>query len=200
MRYNLIKPLSIFAISTITTFLASTAALADTHATMDVSPVGYWKTIDEKTNSPKGLMHIYADKSGKLIGKVIGGFTKVGSPPVEGTCSKCSDKTYDASLNYGLKKDEVKLGKIIMWNYIKKGNKWTNGTIIDTSSGKKYNSDIALASTNGKINPNILDVTGKVFFFSRTQKWQRVPSLSALNALCANKGAKGFTVKCVSGI
>ena len=127
------------------------------------TPVGYWKTIDDETKNPKGLMHIYKDKSGKLIGMAVGGFKKSGDKSLS-ICSQCSSSTFDSSTGYGLKKDEKTMGKIIMWNYSQNGSKWTGGSVVNTADGKKYSSDISLDPNNS----NILDVVGKVFIFTKT--------------------------------
>ena len=182
-------------ISRYTTLLGGLLAVSASMSAFAVSPVGFWKTIDDKTKNPKGIMHIYANKSGKLVGQIIGGFKKEGAKSAP-NCTKCSNDTYDANTGYGIKKNEAKLGKIIMWNYTKDDNKWTGGSIVDTSTGKKYRSDIALASKDEKINPNILDVTGKVFIFSRTQQWYRIADAKAVKKLCTKGSTKGFVVNC----
>lgn len=177
-----------------TSFIALGLSLS-AHAAMP-TPAGYWKTIDDETQMPVGIMHLYLDKSGKMIGRSIGGFTKEGAES-KPNCTECSDSTYEAKTGYGLKKDQVKTGSIIMWGYTKDGNDWTDGSIIDPSTGKKYDSSLKLAENNGKIDPNVLDMTGKVLFFSRTQKWYRIDGMAGVKALCSSK-PKGYTVSCLA--
>ena len=158
------------------------------------SPAGYWVAVDPN-NHVKGIVHIYKDESGKLIGEGIGGFQKIGTKE-ESNCSKCSDDTYDAETGYGLKKDTPKMGSIFMWNYTQSGNKWTNGYIVDTATGKKYRSDIALATKDGKVNPNVLNVTGKIFIFSQTKQWSRIKGTEGVKKLCTAFLKKDYTAAC----
>lgn len=50
---------------------------------------------------------------------------------------------------------------------------YTNGTIYSPGTGKTYDSKL-------KLNGDIVNVTGYVFFFSSTQKWTRVTDEKAL--------------------
>lgn len=121
------------------------------------SPVGVWKTIDDKTGKEKSYVKIYETKSGKLQGEVI----KILTPGKEDAiCDKCD----------GEKKNKPIKGMVILWGLDKDGDTWSGGSILDPNSGKKYKASLKL---KGK---DKLDVRGYlgVSLFGRTQTWERV--------------------------
>jgi|SRR5690554_2764258 len=121
------------------------------------SPVGIWKTIDDKTGKEKSYVRIYETKSGKLQGEV----TKILTPGRENAkCEKCD----------GEKKDKPIKGMVILWGLEKDGNEWSGGQILDPNSGKQYKCSM-------KMNGNdILEVRGYlgISLLGRTQTWERV--------------------------
>ncbi len=120
------------------------------------SPVGTWKTIDDKTGKDKSYVEIY-EKDGKLFGKV----TKILTKGKEN--AKCEDCK-------GTLKDKPILGMTVLYDLTKKGDEWTGGKILDPNSGKEYKATVKL---NGN---DKLDVRGYVgiSLVGRTQTWQKV--------------------------
>lgn len=129
--------------------LLTTAYAADSS-----SPVGKWKTIDDKSGKPKSIVQI-TESNGVLTGKIV----ELLEGASEKTCSKCE----------GDQKDKPLVGMRILWDLKKQGDEWTGGKIFNPTDGGTYTSKAKL--TNGG---KTLDVTGKWMFFSREQKWQRV--------------------------
>jgi len=129
--------------------LLTTAYAADSS-----SPVGRWKTIDDKSGKPKSIVQI-TESNGVLTGKIV----ELLEGASEKTCSKCE----------GDLKDKPLVGMRILWDLKKEGDEWTGGKIFNPADGGTYTSKARLTD-GGKT----LDVTGKWMFFSKQQKWQRV--------------------------
>lgn len=121
------------------------------------TPVGTWKTVDDKTGKEKSHVKIYETKSGKLQGEVV----KILTPGKEN--AKCTDCKGD-------KKDKPIKGMVIIWGMEKDGDEWVNGKILDPNSGKEYSCKMKLK------NNNTLEVRGfmGVSLLGRTQTWTRV--------------------------
>jgi uncharacterized protein (DUF2147 family) len=171
------------------------AMIVSPSASAEVSPVGYWKTMSDANNTPKGIIQINQEPSGKLAGIVLGGLTKIGDKEMF-RCTVCNDSTHDESTGHGLRRDQVIIGSTVMWGYTKDGDEWDDGCIVDTTTGKDYRSSIGLSKIGDELNPNILNVTGKVLFFSRTQHWLRIKNVAELKKLCKKNSTPGFTANC----
>lgn len=121
------------------------------------SPVGYWKTIDDETNKPKSVVHIY-EVDGKIHAKIVKLFL---GPDEEQNpyCDKCK----------GDKKDTRIIGMEIMWGLEQDDDEWEGGKILDPKNGKEYSCYISLE------DKNTLKVRGFVGFslIGRTQYWYR---------------------------
>ncbi|MCU0808489.1 MAG: DUF2147 domain-containing protein, partial [Candidatus Contendobacter sp.] len=127
--------------------------LATANAADPNSPVGKWRTIDDKSGKPKSIVQI-TESNGVLTGKIV----ELLEGASEKTCSKCE----------GDLKDKPLVGMRILWDLKKEGDEWTGGKIFNPADGGTYTSKAKLID-GGKT----LDVTGKWMFFSKQQKWQR---------------------------
>jgi len=134
--------------------LCSLLLLGAAHAASPDSPVGQWKTIDDKTGKPKSIVEI-TESNGVLTGKIV----ELLEGAAEKTCSKCE----------GDQKDQPLVGMKILWDLKKEGNEWTEGKIFNPADGGVYSSKAKLID-GGKT----LEVTGKWMVFSKQQQWQRV--------------------------
>ena len=123
----------------------------------DNSIVGKWKTIDDETNEPKSIVNIY-EQDGKYFGQIVELFRKPGEDP-DPVCDKCPDGDP--------RKDQPTKGMIIIKDLVKKGDKYSGGTILDPKKGKIYN--CKLWPEDGK-----LMLRGYIAFFFRTQTWLKV--------------------------
>ncbi len=124
----------------------------------DATPVGKWKTIDDKSGKPKSIVEIWED-GGKLYGKVDQLLDPKPDDP-NPVCKKCS----------GDLKDQPILGMRIMWDMKKDGSAWSGGKILDPDNGKTYRCNLALADEGKK-----LQVRGfiGIALIGRTQTWLR---------------------------
>ena len=137
---------------------AAMLALPTAAWAQNASPVGAWKTIDDKTGKPKALVRI-SEEGGVLTGKI----EKLYRDPSEEqnpTCVKCSDA----------RKDQPIIGMTILSGLKKDGDEYTGGEILDPAAGKTYKSKASLPD-----NGNKLEVRGYIGapMFGRTQTWQR---------------------------
>ena len=121
--------LKVFVLSLV---ISSTSALAT------VSPIGKWTTYD-LDNTARTVVEIY--QTGEtLSGKVMRELHPKKGEVAEPVCASCP----------GDKKNQPKLGMVILWGLVPKGNKWVDGTILDTDSGKTYSCQIKDVSSDAK--------------------------------------------------
>lgn len=135
------------------------AALFASTAFAQATPAGTWKTIDDTTGKPRGLVEI-TEKEGVYSGKVIKSFVE--GPEVNTkVCDKCTDA----------RKDQPIIGMTIMTGLRKTGdNEWSGGEILDPESGKLYKSKMSLAEDGKKLN--VRGFIG-ISLLGRTQTWER---------------------------
>jgi uncharacterized protein (DUF2147 family) len=124
------------------------------------TPVGLWKTIDDKTMTERALVRI-TEAGGVLSGRVEKVLAADAVPGAK--CVKCDDD----------RKDQPMLGLEIL-RAVKKGdsdNLWDGGTILDANEGKIYKVRLQPADGGKK-----LDVRGYIGMpmLGRTQTWIRV--------------------------
>ncbi len=119
------------------------------------SPVGTWKTIDDKTGEPKSHVQIY-EKDGKFYGKIV----KLLPAATTDICNDCP----------GDKKDKPLIGLDILWDLKPYKDYWSYGHIVDPANGKVYKASIWLEGANE------LKVRGYIGFsiIGRTQTWYKV--------------------------
>ncbi len=140
----------------ITAFLSLAVGAAWAQAT----PVGLWKTIDDKTKSERALVRI-SESGGVFTGRIEK--LLAADAKQDGTCDKCEDD----------RKDKPIVGMEIVRG-VKKAdsdNTWDGGTILDANEGKIYKVRMQPADSGKK-----LEVRGYVGMpmLGRTQTWIRV--------------------------
>lgn len=121
------------------------------------SPIGTWKTFDDKTGRPKSIVQI-TERDGALNGKVIQVLESPDGPhPV---CKPCE----------GERKDQPVEGMTILWGAKRKGGSWSDGEILDPENGKIYR--VTLTPLDGGEK---LDVRGYIGVpvIGRSQVWRR---------------------------
>ncbi len=125
------------------------------------SPVGLWKTIDDHTHKPRGIVRIY-EENGAFLGKIEASFD-----PEERVkhCEKCVDDRKDAPI----------MGLVIMRGITKHGSEYSGGEILDPDSGWIYRCRFTLSSDGGKL---FLRGYLGVSLLGRTQTWLRANSIA----------------------
>lgn len=126
-------------------------------AMAQMTPVGLWRNIDDKTGQARAEIRIKADGQGVLSGVI----EKALIPSPEPLCTACSDE----------RKDKPKLGLEIIRGAKKAEGKevWEDGKILDPDNGRNYT--LRLTPIEGGAR---LEVRGSFGPFGRTQTWQRV--------------------------
>ena len=130
----------------------SFAATAQHSAT---SPVGKWKTLDDKTGKVMTISEIYEAKNGTLAAKIV---EAVGVPA---TCTTCS----------GQHQNKPMVGIVTLWNL--KANKdgtWGGGSGYKPSEDREFKAKTVTLTDGGKK----LEVKGCVSIICRTATWVRV--------------------------
>jgi uncharacterized protein (DUF2147 family) len=123
----------------------------------ETSPVGTWKTVDDKTGQAKSFVEI-TEQNGELTGKVKEVLQSDQGPnPI---CKECE----------GDRKNQPVTGMTILWGMKKDGDGWSGGRILDPKTGKEYGCKIKLSDDGQK-----LEVRGFMGFslLGRTQVWER---------------------------
>jgi uncharacterized protein (DUF2147 family) len=121
------------------------------------TPVGLWRTVDDKSGEPRGEVRILATATGVLSGRVERALVTDPEP----NCSQCTDD----------RKGKPKVGlEIIRGGQKTEGQDlWEGGKILDPENGKEYTLRLSPLEGGKK-----LQVRGYIGPFYRTQIWQRI--------------------------
>jgi uncharacterized protein (DUF2147 family) len=127
------------------------------HAQM--TPVGNWHTVDDKTGEVKSLIRI-TENGGTLSGVIAKILVKDAKP--DAVCDKCTDD----------RKDKPMLGLQIIRGARKVEGKdlWEGGKVLDPENGASYTLRLTPIEGGKK-----LEMRGSIFGIGRTQTWVRVP-------------------------
>jgi uncharacterized protein (DUF2147 family) len=144
--------------SAVTRVLAVVLLLASGSGFAQMSPVGLWRNIDDKTGEAKAEIRI-TESGGALNGRIERRLAK--DAKADAVCEECKDdrkgKPMDGlEIIRGAKKAE---GKDV----------WEDGKILDPENGRNYT--LRLTPIDGGKK---LEVRGSFGPFGRTQTWVRV--------------------------
>ena len=123
-----------------------------------MTPVGTWQTLDDKTKEVKSEVQI-TEASGVLSGKITKLLRKDAKQDV--VCDECTDD----------RKGKPVLGMEIIRGVKKVDGKdiWEDGKVIDPENGKTYAAKLTPIEGGKK-----LEMRGSIGPFGRTQTWVRV--------------------------
>jgi uncharacterized protein (DUF2147 family) len=141
------------------TLIAATLFTFAGAALAQATPVGVWKTIDDKTKAEKAQIRI-TESGGVFSGKIEKLLAADAKP--DAVCDKCEDD----------RKDKPMVGLEVIRGVKKsEDNLWDGGTILDAGEGKVYKVRLQAADGGKK-----LEVRGYVGLpmLGRTQTWIRV--------------------------
>jgi uncharacterized protein (DUF2147 family) len=138
--------------------VAVVIGLSCASAMAQMTPVGLWKTLDDKDGSAKSEIRI-VEANGVVSGKVERILDPEAKPGEK--CVECSDE----------RKDQPILGMEILRGLKKADGKdlWESGTVLDPKNGKIYKATVTPIEGGQK-----LQMRGYIGFFYRTQTWIRV--------------------------
>ena len=140
------------------TFLVLTlGSLMGATALAQMTPVGVWNSVDDKTKELKSEI-VITENAGVISGRIAKLLRK--DAKQDAVCDECTDD----------RKDKPLLGLEIIRGAKKADGKdvWEDGKILDPENGKTYN--LRLTPIDGGAK---LEVRGSIAFFGRTQTWVR---------------------------
>ena len=140
--------------------LAAFSLAATGGAWAQMTPVGTWHNIDDKTGEIKSEIRVYDADGGAIHGRVEKLLRKDAKPD-----SRCMDCEGD-------RKDKLIVGLEIIRGARKVAGKdvWEGGKILDPENGREYSLRMTPIEGGRK-----LEVRGSIAFIGRTQTWVRVP-------------------------
>jgi uncharacterized protein (DUF2147 family) len=129
-------------------------------ALAQTTPVGVWKTIDDKTGTERAQIRI-TDNSGVLSGRIEK--LLAADAKQDGICDKCEDD----------RKGQPMLGLEVVRGVKKSddANLWDGGTILDAKEGKVYK--VRMEPIEGGQKMEVRGYVG-LPLLGRTQTWIRV--------------------------
>ena len=137
--------------------VVAAGAPAATSQTADPqSPLGLWKTVDDKTGMPRAMVRIYL-QDGKYFGRIEQSFTPGAETRV---CSACTDD----------RKNQPIIGLLIIRNVALRDGEYGGGDILDPVTGSVYRCKFHLDKDG-----TVLVVRGfmGISLLGRTQTWHR---------------------------
>jgi uncharacterized protein (DUF2147 family) len=142
--------------------ILSAAALhgAAVYAADGNSPIGLWKTFDDKTGSARAIVRVY-EENGKLFGRIERSF----NPGAEArVCEVCTDE----------RKNQPIIGLLIIRNMKPADGEFSGGDILDPENGSVYRCKFHLddAGTHLVVRGFI-----GISLLGRTQTWERQDAL-----------------------
>lgn len=156
-RFHKYSSTSLILYTVLCCFAYGTAAAAAAAPT----PAGLWKTVDDHTHKPRGIVRIY-ENNGVFYGKIETSFD-----PEEraGRCEKCRDDRKDAPI----------VGLVILRGITKHGSEYEGGEILDPDTGSIYRCRFTLSREGDKLF--IRGYIG-VSLLGRTQTWFRTDDIA----------------------
>ena len=140
------------------TSLMLAAGLLSMAAWADMTPVGTWHSIDDKTQQPRSAI-VITEEQGVLTGRITQ-LLREGADP-NARCTACTDD----------RKDQPMIGlEIIRGARQAEGRAvWEGGRILDPENGRSYS--LRLTPIDGGQR---MEVRGAIGPIGRTQTWVRV--------------------------
>lgn len=128
-------------------------------ACAQMSPIGNWQTVDDKTKESKSEIQV-SETGGVVTGKITKLLRK--DAKQDAVCDECTDD----------RKGKQILGLEIIRGAKKADGKdvWEDGKILDPENGKTYSLKMTPIEGGKK-----LEVRGSIGPFGRTQTWVRTP-------------------------
>ena len=138
------------------TFMLAGVPAASSRAADAQSPLGLWKTVDDKTGMPRAMVRIYL-QDGKYFGRIEQSFAPGAETRV---CSVCTDE----------RKNQPIIGLLIIRNVTLRDGEYGGGDILDPDTGSVYRCKFRLDKDGA-----VLVVRGfiGISLLGRTQTWRR---------------------------
>ncbi len=152
------RSLTDYAIVVVTGLLLSVQLISgQAYAGNAESPVGLWKTFDDKTGQASGLVRIY-EQDNKLYGRI----EKTLTPGDETLmCTSCRDE----------RRDQRIVGMVIMRSVAFENGRSHGGDFLDPDNGNIYRCDLKIEDQGAKLR--VRGYIG-ISLVGRSQIWERV--------------------------
>lgn len=136
--------------------LVAVMPLERIQASAPASPVGLWRTFDDKTGRPDGLLRIY-ERDGNFFARI-----EQSSTPHDNArlCTACTDE----------RKNEPIIGLVIMRNMKLADGQYEGGDILDPRSGSVYRCKFRLNEDGSRV---VMRGFIGISLFGRSQTWKR---------------------------
>lgn len=120
------------------------------------SPVGLWKTFDDKTGRERAMVRIF-EQDGQLFGRIERTFTPGGEHRL---CVPCTDE----------RRNQPIIGLLVIRHLRPDGDTYTGGDILDPETGSIYRCKLHVEPGGSR-----LTVRGYIgiSLLGRTQTWRR---------------------------
>jgi uncharacterized protein (DUF2147 family) len=143
-------------ISRLTVVLLLLLGLATGAHAQGASPVGDWRTFDDRTGKERSLVRI-TETNGVLSGRIL-----ATTDPQEGrhVCEKCVDD----------RKNEPIIGLEFLRGMRADSREWSGGRILDPETGSVYHCEMHLEDGGRKL---VLRGYIGISLFGRSQTWLR---------------------------
>ena len=156
---NAIKPRIPYSMKKLLITAAMTGAIAYSAAWgQDATPLGLWKSIDDRTNQPAALIRIT-----EIAGKFQGRIERIFPEPGESANPMCEECEGDL-------KNQPVVGMIILTGMRLAGDEYTDGQILDPDSGKIYRCSMRVVEGGNKL---IVRGFVGISLLGRSQVWLR---------------------------
>ncbi|HWE00383.1 MAG TPA: DUF2147 domain-containing protein [Bryobacteraceae bacterium] len=117
---------------------------------------GLWRTMDDKTHQPRGVVRIYLDDD-EYSGRIVSSFNPREAHEV---CEPCSGPLHNQPI----------VGLQILSGMREHDGEYSGGTIVDPDTGEVYRCKMTLADDGRKLT--VRAYVG-LALFGRTQVWTR---------------------------
>ena len=134
------------------------AMCAGTAAAADPSPVGLWRTVDDRTGQQAGLIEI-RQSGDELEGRIVD-YAAQADDPSAPACRSCSSAS----------KAKLVPGLTILRGFRRDGDVWDGGTILDPRSGFVYRCELRVTDGGRKL---LLRGYLLIRLLGRTTTWER---------------------------
>jgi len=119
-------------------------------------PIGFWKTINDKTGKAESIIAIYPYQN-QYFGRIIATINPKGEI--------IDTMEHPKTRAPGVEGDGFYSGMDIIWGLQKnQGTKYVGGKILDPEKGRIYDAEMWLKNGN-------LNVRGQIWIFGQTQVW-----------------------------
>jgi uncharacterized protein (DUF2147 family) len=123
----------------------------------EITPIGRWRTVDDKTGKPKAIVVLYEEK-GRLFGRV----ETLLDPAGKKVCDLCKDE----------RKNQPIAGMVILRGLAAHGEEYSGGDILDPNNGSVYRCKVRLQDRGRQLT--VRGFVG-VSLLGRSQVWTREP-------------------------